>query len=91
MIPSAFASAAAVGDERLWRTNPHQRLIDTCSATDVDWIGVPDRLSRLIESLSLNGICLPPEALGRWADAGLLDSVVVPTAKLSIHPQGSSG
>jgi hypothetical protein len=78
MTASIFApSPTAVGDERLWLTNPVyciERLIDQWVGTDLDWATLPEKLSRLIDCLSLHEIRLPPEAMAKWAERGFLGS-----------------
>ncbi len=81
--PDQPASPAAVGDERLWRTNPVwclERVLAAWGRRDHDWLHRPQRLAAVVRRLLDRGVRLPAPALRRWADDGLLPDGVTSVA-----------
>jgi pentatricopeptide repeat protein len=69
MTPAVFATElSAVADESLFRTNPvwcFDRLVERWGERDASWVGLPNRLARLLEAMVRLGLYLPQSALER--------------------------
>jgi hypothetical protein len=70
----------AVGDDRLWRTNPVwciDRLLACWGQDDLSCVHAPTRLRAILRCLAGQGVRVPPRALARWAAEGLIDPAEV--------------